>query len=98
MKKYFFRILLWFINLFSKKGRKENYFNSALKRIKKVARKNVLTRYQAKRKAIKKVRFWQSGPKKSNYELMRLAAVTGLIDELVTAGVKTDWYKMKFLN
>ena len=95
---YLSTLSIWFRNLFTKNGRKENYYTKALNSIKKVAKKNVLTRFNAKRMAIKKVRFWQSGPKKSNYELMQLALHSGLKASLENSGVKTDWYKMKFLN
>lgn len=112
--KLLLNILVWFKNLFSKSGRKQNYFNAGLRNIKrslKPKRKKIATkikdywkrrkfikRFKAKRHAIRQVKFWQSGPKKSNYELMQLANYTGLMKKLIAAGVKTDWYRMKFLN
>jgi len=120
------KIVAYLLNIFTKEGRKRNYFNSALSNLKKShrnkrsvslkksfdnftkkvksyaidlwKRRKIIKRFKAKRFAIKMVKFWQSGPKKSNYELMRLAEVHGVKERLEKAGVRTNWYQMKFLN
>ena len=96
--KYIYQLYTWAKNLFSKKGRKENLFNTVEKRLKKVAVKKTLTRRDAKKKAIDKVKFFQSGPKKSNYELAQLCNRSGIKNILTIAGVKVNWPRMKFLN
>lgn len=54
----------------------------------------------AKNKAIKRVKFWNGGPKKSNHELKVLAHRTNsqVAKTIDTAKVKVDWGKMKFVN
>lgn len=91
---YLIQFITWFKNLFTKNGRTANFFIEAAKNLRKV----VLSKYDAKKKAMKQVRHWQTGPKKSNFELQMLAFHTGLMDDLKAAGVKTDWFHMKFLN
>lgn len=91
---YIIQFFTWFKNLFTKTGRTDNFFIAAAKNLRKV----VLSKYDAKKKAVKQVGKWQTGTKKSNFELKMLAFHTGLMDELKSAGVKTDWFHMKFLN
>lgn len=103
--------LLWLKNLFTKKGRKDNYFNTALKNIRKTGIKKIMSRRQAKKELIEYVRGLQRGPKKSHWEIYQLCKrkglkvdaegnvySLGLFGQLKDAGVKIDWQKMKFLN
>lgn len=103
--------LMWFKNLFTKKGRKDNYFNSALKNIRKTGIKKIISRRKAKQELIEYVRGLQRGPKKSHWEIYQLCKrkglkvdaegnvnSLGLFGQLKDAGVKIDWQKMKFLN
>lgn len=111
MKIKFLQFIYWFKNLFSKNGRKDNYFMAAAKRLRKVAIKKIKSRREAKQAVIDYVRNVQRGPKKSNYELTELCKRKGLeLDEdgnvvspslfsqLGLAGVRTNWRQMKFLN
>lgn len=111
MKIKLLQLLIWFKNLFSKNGRKDNYFTAALKNVRKAAIKKLTTRREAKKQLMEYFRRIQRGPKKSNYELSQLAHRKGLkVDEegnvyapslamqMFNSGVKVDWRKMKFLN
>ena len=91
-------MFIWFINLFTKKGRKQNYFETAERRLRKVALKKTLTRSQTKKKVIDQVKAWQNGPKKSYYELEQLSKHKGLKQDCRDAGVKVNWKKMLFVN
>lgn len=105
------QLIQWFKNLFSRNGRKDNYFTAALKNVKKAAVKKIKSRRAAKQAIIDYIKLIQKGPKKSNYELSRLCKRKGLeLDEdgnvikqslagqLGLAGVRTNWRHMKFLN
>jgi len=105
------QLFLWFRNIFTKKGRKDNYFNSALKNIKKAAVKKFKSKRKAKSELIAYVKFLQTGPKKSYWEIYQLCLRKGievdkegniynfgLMGDLKDAGVKVDWKRMKFLN
>lgn len=105
------QLFIWFKNLFSKKGLKENYFTSALKNVRAAAIKKVTTRREAKLKVVNYVKFLQTGPKKSNFEIQEILKRKGykvdengnvvspsLYDLLKRAGVRTNWQKMQFLN
>ena len=103
--------VIWFKNLFTKKGRKTNYFSGALKNIRKTAIKKFSTKTQAKKELVEYVKSLQRGPKKSYWEIYQLCLRKGIeIDEegnmynrglfgqLKESGVKVDWKTMKFIN
>jgi len=105
------QLLFWFKNLFSKKGRKDNYFTGALKNIRKSVIKKIKSKRKAKQELIEYVKFLQTGPKKSYWEIYQLCLRKdikvdkdgniysfGLMEDLKASGVKVDWEKMKFLN
>ena len=105
------QLLLWLKNLFTKKGRKDNYFNSAFKNIRKSVVKKLTSKRKAKQQLIEYVRFLQTGPKKSYWEIYQLCIRKdikvdkegniysfGLMSNLYDAGVKVDWKTMKFIN
>jgi len=105
------KILYWFNNLFSKKGRTENYFKSALKNVRKAAIQKIKSKKLAKKDVIAYVKKIQLGPKKSNYELEQLLKRKGLkrdgdgtiiteslAGQLSNSGVKVNWKQMTFLN
>jgi len=111
MKIQLIQLFIWFKNLFSKKGQTENYFSSALKNVRTAAIKKITTRREAKQAVVNYVKWLQTGPKKSNYEIQQLLIRKGLkLDEegniitpslftqLKLSGVKTNWRKMQFLN
>lgn len=111
MKIKLLQLLLWFKNLFSRKGRKENYFTNALKNVRKAAVKKIKSRKEAKQAVVDYVRWLQTGPKKSNYEISELVRRKGLKTDangnvitpslfgvLKLSGVRTNWKQMQFLN
>ena len=105
------KILYWFKNIFSKKGRTENYFISSLKNVRDAAIKKIKSKKLAKQEVIDYVKKIQLGPKKSNYELEQLLKRKGLqcnadgtiiteslAGQLSLSGVKVNWKQMSFLN
>ena len=109
--KNILKIAYWFKNLFSKKGRTENYFISALKNVRDAAIEKIKSKKLAKQDVINYVKKVQLGPKKSNYELEQLLKRKGLkrdgdgnivteslAGQLSLSGVKVNWKQMSFIN
>jgi hypothetical protein len=111
MKHQLLKLLFWFKDLFTKAGRTANYFNSVAGYIKDAAISKLTARRNKKREVIAYVKWLQSGPKKSFFEIEQLLYRKGvqldnegnvisksLAGQLQYLGIKTNFKKMQFIN